>query len=175
MKRLLVPAALALAALGPAHAADIKPGLWEFKSAMSMPGMPDMSAQMARMQEEMKKMPPEARKMMEQQMAAQGVAMGNGGAVRVCITPDDAKRSDIYSGKNDGSCTYSNVTNTAKSVKGKISCTNPKASGDFEAVIDSPTHFTSKMNMQSAEGSMKADTDARWIAADCGAVKPTAR
>ena len=31
------------------------------------------------------------------------------------------------------------------------------------------------MNMQSAEGSMKADTDARWIAADCGAVKPTAR
>ena len=79
MKRLLVPAALALAALGPAHAADIKPGLWEFKSAMSMPGMPDMSAQMARMQEEMKKMPPEARKMMEQQMAAQGVAMGSGG------------------------------------------------------------------------------------------------
>jgi hypothetical protein len=175
MKRLLVPVALVLATLGPVHAADIKPGLWEFKSAMSMPGMPDMSAQMARMQEEMKKMPPEARKMMEQQMAAQGVAMGSGGAIRVCITPEDARRSDIYSGRNDGNCTYSNVSNSAKSVKGKISCTNPKASGDFEAVIDSPTHFTSKMNMQSAEGSMKADTDARWIAADCGAVKPTAR
>lgn len=175
MKRWTLAAALVLAATAPAGAADIKPGLWEFRTSMSMPGQPDMAARMARMQEEMKKMPPEARRMMEQQLAAQGVGMGSGGAVRVCITPDDVKRGEMLAGKSDGHCTYSNVSTSAKAVKGKVICSEPRASGDFEALIDSPTHFTSRMNMQSAEGSMKADTDARWIAADCGAIKPAGR
>jgi hypothetical protein len=173
--RILASLLLALGAVSAAHAADIKPGLWEFKTKMDMPGMPDMAAQMAQMQEQMKNMPPEARKMMEQQMAAHGVGMGNGGAVRICITPEDARRSNVYSGKTDADCTYSNVSNTATRVKGHISCTSPKADGDFEATIDSPTHFTSRMNMRSAEGNMKADTDARWVAADCGKIKPAPR
>lgn len=169
----LAAALTALAA--PAHAAEIKPGLWEFKSKVDMPGMPDMSEQMARMQEEMKNMPPEARRMMEQQMGANGVGMGQGGALRVCITPAQAKGNEIYSGKTQDDCTYSNVSNSATSIKGTVVCTKPKATGQFEAQIQSPTHFTSKMNMQSAEGSMKSETDARWLAADCGSIKPAGR
>ncbi|MDP2868570.1 DUF3617 domain-containing protein [Methyloversatilis sp.] len=173
--RLTAALILSLCAFGSAHAADIKPGLWEFKSKLAMPGMPDMSAQMEMMQQQMKNLPPEARAMMEKQMAAQGVAMGSGGALQVCITPEDAKGANVYTGKTDGDCRYTNVTNSATRVKGTITCTKPKASGDFEAIIDSPTHFTSKVNMQSAEGTMNADTDARWLADDCGKIKPTAR
>lgn len=174
-KRFLVTLTCALGAFGSAQAAELKPGLWEFKSKMDMPGMPDMSAHMAKMQEQMKNLPPETRRMMEQQMAAQGVAMGSGGALHVCITPEDAKRNDVFSGRKEGDCTYTSVVNTATQVKGRIQCTQPKASGDFEANIDAPTHFRSKVNMQSAEGAMKVDTDASWVAADCGKLKPTAR
>ena len=59
--RLTAALTLALCAFGSAHAADIKPGLWEFKSKLAMPGMPDMSAQMEMMQQQMKNLPPEAR------------------------------------------------------------------------------------------------------------------
>jgi hypothetical protein len=90
--------------LATAQAADIKPGLWEFRSKLDMPGMPDMAAQMAEMQAQMKNLPPEARRMMEQQMAAQGVSMGSGGSIRVCITPEDAKGAKVYSGKSEGDC-----------------------------------------------------------------------
>ncbi len=173
--RLTLALTFALCAAGTAHAADIKPGLWEFKSKMDMPGMPDMSAQMAQMQEQMKNLPPETRAMMEKQMAAQGVAMGSGGALQVCITPEDAKGTRVFSGKTEGDCTYTNVVNSGDRIKGTITCTKPKASGTFEALIDSPTHFTSKVNMKSDEGSMKVDTDSRWLAADCGKLKPTAR
>ncbi len=173
--RMLAPLALALCASGAVLAADLKPGLWEFKSKADMPGMPDMSAQMAQMQEQMKNMPPEARRMMEQQMAGHGVAMGNDGAVQVCITPDSARSGNVWAGKSQGDCSYTNTSTTATQVRGTINCTKPKATGDFEAQIDGPTHFTSKVNMKSAEGAMKVDTDARWVAADCGKIKPTAR
>ena len=172
MKTPIFAVLLALAGAGTVQAADIKPGLWEFRSQMNMPGQPDMAAQMARMQEEMKKLPPETRRMMEQQMAARGVAPGDGGAIKVCISPEDAKRTDLYTGRRDGNCRYTDVSQTANSVKGKVVCTDPKASGDFEAQIESPTRFRTKMNMQSAQGSMKSDTDARWLAADCGNLRP---
>lgn len=173
--RMLAPLALALCASGTVLAADLKPGLWEFKSRTDMPGMPDMSAQMAQMQEQMKSMPPEARRMMEQQMAGHGVAMGKDGAVQVCITPDSARNGGVWAGKSQGDCSYTNTSTTATLVRGTINCTKPKATGDFEAQLDGPTHFTSKVNMKSADGAMKVDTDARWVAADCGKIKPTAR
>ncbi len=173
--RVFACAALALCAIATAGAADIKPGLWEFRSRMDSPGMPDLSAQMATMREQMKNMPPEARRAIEQQMAAQGVAFGEGGALEACITPESVKRGDVFSGRQEGDCTYSNVSSTATRVRGTILCSRPKASGEFEALIESPTRFTSKVSMRSAEGALKVDTDARWIAADCGRITPPTR
>ena len=90
------PLAIAVACIGfAAQAQTIQPGLWEFKHDMRMPGRPDMAAQMAQMREQMKSLPPEARKMMEQQMAGHGVGMGADGALRLCIGPEDAKQDPI--------------------------------------------------------------------------------
>jgi hypothetical protein len=94
-----------------AQAADIRPGLWEFRSTrMSAAGMPDMSAQMAEMQKQMKNLPPETQRMLQQQMAARGVQLGKDGAVRSCITPEQARQDNIYTGKTDGGCTLASVT-----------------------------------------------------------------
>ena len=74
-------AGLLLLAAATAQATDIRPGLWEFRSTrMSAAGMPDMSAQMAEMQKQMKNLPPETQRMLQQQMAARGVQLGKDGA-----------------------------------------------------------------------------------------------
>lgn len=154
-----------------AQAQEIEPGLWEFKSKMNMPGGEDLSAQMAEMQKQLDSLPPQARAMMEQQMASMGLALGKEGAIRVCISPEEARSEAIYSGQTDGDCTYSDVVRSDNMIKGKITCTDPKSQGEFESRLNGKRGFTSRMNMTSAEGRMDGETEARWISANCGALK----
>lgn len=154
------------------HAADIRPGLWEFRSThLSVGGLPDMSSQMAQMQQQLKNLPPEMRRMVEQQMVERGVSLNKDGTVRSCITPEQARADNIYSGKMEGNCAMSNVVKSGNTVRGRVNCTDPHASGDFEARLDGAEHFTTRVNMKSARGDMQMETDARWIAAQC-AVAP---
>lgn len=163
---------ISLLALPPqATAQEVDPGLWEFKSKMNMPGMGDMAAQMAEMQRQLDSLPPEARAMLQEQMAAMGMGLGPGGAIRVCITPEDARSEAVLSGQTEGDCTYSDVVSTATTIKGRISCTEPRAQGSFETRLQGRRAFTSKMTMSSAEGQISGETEARWVAADCGALR----
>ncbi len=161
-------ALLCVSAVG--HAADIRPGMWEFRSTrMIVGGMPDMSSQMAQMQQHMKNLPAEMRRTIEQEMAARGVSLGNDGAVRSCITAEQARQDNIYSGKVEGNCTLGDVVKTASTVKGRLTCTQPDASGEFEARIDGPEHFSTRVNMKSPRGDLQMETDARWVSAQCAA------
>ena len=163
-------AALLLLSAGAAQAADIRPGMWEFRSTrMSAAGMPDMSAQMAEMQKQLKNLPPETQRMLQQQMAARGVQLGKDGTVRSCITPEQARQDNIYTGKTDGGCTLASVTRAGNTVRGRLNCTQPPGTADFETTIASPEHFTTRIHMRGAQGDMQADTDARWVATQCAA------
>lgn len=168
--RSLVVALGALCVSAPAQAADIRPGMWEFRSTrMIVGGMPDMSSQMAQMQQHMKNLPADMRRTIEQEMAARGVSLGKDGAVRSCITPEQAKQDNIYSGKVEGNCTLTEVVKTASSVKGRLTCTQPDASGTFAARIDGPEHFSTRVDMKSPRGDLQMETDARWVSAQCAA------
>lgn len=163
--------ALALTSLAiPAHAVDnIRPGLWEFRSThLSMGGLPDMSAQMAQLQQQLKNLPADTRRMIEQQMTQRGVSLGQDGTVRSCITPEQARQDTIFSGKVEGNCTLTDVVKTGNTVTGKLSCTGPDATGKFQARIDSPEHFTTRVTMQSSRGDLDVETAGRWLAAQCG-------
>ena len=169
--------ALALASLPlSAHAVDnIRPGLWEFRSThLSMGGLPDMSAQMGQLQQQLKNLPADTRRMIEQQMTQRGVSLGRDGTVRSCITPEQARHDNIFSGKVEGNCTLSQVVKTANTVSGRLHCTDPNASGDFHARIDSPERFISRVDMKSARGDLEIETDARWVSAQCGAANSAA-
>ena len=103
---------LALASLPlSAHAVqNIRPGLWEFRSThLSLGGLPDMSSQMAQLQQKLKNLPPDTRRMIEQQMAQRGVSLGHDGSARSCITPEQARQDNIFSGKVEGNCTLTDV------------------------------------------------------------------
>ena len=161
------PLAIAVACIGfAAQAQTIQPGLWEFKHDMRMPGRPDVAAQMAQMREQMKNLPPEARKMMEQQMAGHGMGMGADGALRLCIGPEDAKQDPIREGHTEGDCTWT----------GRLTCKEPLSQGDFTTTLHSATHFTTQAALTSKEhGRIDMNTEARRLSADCGTLKPVAK
>ncbi len=158
------------------QAADsIRPGLWEFRSTrLSVAGMPDMSSQMSQLQQQLKHLPADARRMIEQQMTQRGVSLGQDGTVRSCITPEQARHDNVYSGKVEGNCTLNQVVKSGNTVRGRLMCTDPAASGDFHARVESPEHFTSRVDLKSPRGDLEVETDARWVSAQCGPAKAVA-
>jgi len=91
IRPLLATSLLLGCALG-ASAQTMKPGLWEISHKTQF-GSGEMNKEMAAMQEQMAKMPPEQRKMMEDMMAKRGLAMGAGGpgggmSIKMCMTKE---------------------------------------------------------------------------------------
>ena len=162
--------ALALACTAQAaHALDnLRPGLWEFRSTrLSVAGLPDMSAQMGMLQQHMKALPADTRRMLEQQMQQRGVSLGADGSVRSCITPEQARQDNIFAGKVEGNCTLTDVVKAGDTVTGTLRCTGPEATGNFKARIASPEHFTTRVSMRSSRGDLDVETEGRWLAAHC--------
>lgn len=157
----LLPAALLASA---AQAQSVEPGLWEMKSRMQMPGL----------QAQLKDMPPEVRKMMEQQMGI-GLGAGDDGlpAVRLCLTPADVREGPIREGQREGDCTYTQVSRSDKLWKGRLVCANPPSQGEFTVTLHSPQHYTSHAVMQSqgkGGGRTEMEVEARRLSGDCGSL-----
>lgn len=167
-------AALGWGASAQAQMHALQPGLWEFKQQLHTPGQPNANAPMARMQEQLKTMSPEMRKMVEQRMASQGVALGDSGAVRICISPEQAKQDPMHVAKADGRCSYTQVNRSGDTWKGHVVCKQPPSEGDFTTTMDGPEHFTTRAVMTSqAHGKVEMQTDGRRVGGDCGALART--
>lgn len=159
-----------------ASAQTMKPGLWEINNKMQADGK--MGQDMAMAQQQIANMPPEQRKMMEEMMAKQGVAMGSGGpgaiATKVCMTKEMAERNEIPSQKDD--CKQTASPRSGKTMKISFTCTNPPSSGEGQITFVSPEAYTMNMTMNTvAEGKpqrVNMDAAGKWLSTDCGAIKP---
>ena len=173
----LVIAALLAAPCALALAQKMAPGLWETQVEVGS-GNPEMQAQMKRAQEQMAKMPPEQRKMMEDMMAKQGVQMGAAGgkpSIRYCLTKEQAERNQFPT-DNEGRCKQDSLERSGNTVRFKYSCSNPPSSGTGEATFISDKAYTMKMVVEGTSakgqsGQMQLASSAKWVAADCGTVK----
>lgn len=163
-------AAALLLAAGLSHAQETRPGLWEFKTEMKYPGQPDLEAQMAEMREQLANLPPEVREMLEKQMASAGISMGEGGTIRMCITPEEARTEPVYEGYEEDGCVYTEVKSSRNTWRGNVSCSNPPSKGTFETVLHSRDHYTTRSTLKSEEGVVEMRVEARRIGADCGAL-----
>jgi len=161
----------------PASAQKIKPGLWE--NSISMKGAGGQAdAAMARMQEQMARLPPEQRAQVEAMMARQGVGMAAGkpNTVRSCISPEMARRDEFNPG--DSRCKVLNHSRSGNVVRFKVSCQIDGATsdgdGEFTLVSDAETRGRMMMNVvrQGQAMSLQMDTTSRWLGADCGDLKP---
>jgi hypothetical protein len=182
MPRSLLVALAALAAVT-AYAAGIglKPGLWELRTVKQVVDGRDTSAQMAgladKMQQAMASMPPEQRAQMESMLKQHGVGMSNGGNIRICISPEMARRDKPMIDK-EGHCEPATVNHSGNQTTFEFSCTSNgvtstgKGSSTVNADVIS-THVD--MTMREASGKTRAmqnDTEMKFVSADCGDIKP---
>jgi hypothetical protein len=177
--RFAIATALAAAVL-PASAQSLKPGLWEITNKMqSVSGKTENA--MAQMQKQMASMPPEQRRMMEQQMARSGVKMAAGGpaggmSVRICMTREMAERNEVPAQRGD--CKSTAQARTGNTMKMAFACTNPPSSGEGEVTFAGSEAYSSRMTVSTqVDGKpekMTMEGSGKWLGADCGSVKPLA-
>ncbi|MDP1740646.1 DUF3617 domain-containing protein [Polaromonas sp.] len=169
--------ALLLLASPLAMAQNLKPGLWEINNKMQS-GSGQLEKGMAEMQKQMAAMPPEQRKMMQDMMAKQGVALGAGGpgniVAKICMTQDMIDRNELPA--QQGDCKTSTSPRSGNTMKMSFVCTQPPSSGEGTVTYVSPEAYSMKMvmksNVQGKPETMTMDGGGKWIASDCGTVKP---
>ena len=176
LSRVLSAIAL-IASTGFATAQTMKPGLWEISNKMSG-GSGEMEKGMADMQKQLANMPPEQRKMMEDMMAKQGVAMGAGGgggmSAKVCLTKDMVERNEVAT--QQGDCQSTNSSRTGNTMKFSFVCAKPPSSGEGQVTFVSPEAYTMKMAITSTvkgkPEKMNMDATGKFLSAECGSIKP---
>lgn len=179
--RPLLLACATLMAAGAASAQNIKPGLWEITNQMQGTPGSKTDAAMAQMQKQMAAMTPEQRKMLEDMMAKKGVqigaAPGGGMAVKVCVSPEMAARNDVAP-RQSGSCTHTAGARTGSTQKFSYVCTQPPSRGEGEVTYTSPEAYSMTMKTVSTikgkEETMDMKANGKWLASDCGNIKPPA-
>lgn len=148
-------------------AGQMKPGLWEMSmKSDAFKAMPKMSPQQM---EQMRKM---------------GVEMPqiqNGAMIsKVCITKEMAAREQPPVGRNESGCQSKNFQRSGNAYSGDIVCDGAamKGTGKVKGTFTGDTGFTSAYDFKgTAHGqpvNQRSETSGKWLAADCGSVKPVA-
>lgn len=172
MKHLIHVFALALlVAAVPASALDMRPGLWEISSddiqvdGTEMPGM-------AEMVEQMKALPPEQRKMMEDMLAAQGIELGGAG-VRMCLSAEQVKSRELPFQDEPG-CRQEVTEQTDSLWQFSFECPDAKGTGETRLISDREVVSVIESQYQTGtqQGSSRMQSRGKWLSDDCGTLKP---
>lgn len=148
-----------------AQAQTIEPGLWEIQHDMHIPDQPNLIGQMQQLQQQMQHLPAEALKFLEQQT---GLSVMPDGAIRICISPEEARAALIQEGQQEGDCTFTKVEHQGNIWRGQMVCTQPPSRGDFTTTVHSNTHYSTVATLTSEEhGRIDVNTQARRISSEC--------
>lgn len=175
MKKTILVLGLSLLAV-PAFAGDMKAGLWEMKTMKQVVDGQDMRAQMQQMQQQMASLPPEQRKQMEAMMGRQGMSMGAGGATRMCISEEMARR-DTPVVDPDGRCQPTKMSRSGSTVRYEIDCTmgGQRMVGKGESTASGNT-IHSRMDATTTDASgrhtMQTESQMTYLGADCRGLAP---
>ncbi len=150
---------------------NIEPGLWEHRIQMtSQSGQMEEAMRQARQQ--LDALPPAQRQMMEQMMAAQGVAFGNDEtSFRLCITAADIAGNKLHLA--DENCTQEIVERSGDKIHVRFACAgDPPSRGEGNITIVNPKEYTGSAvihtEMDGKPEEFNVNQKARWISADCG-------
>ena len=154
-----------------AQAQMLQPGLWELSSSnMQVDGqqLPELQVMLGQLQN---MLTPEQKAQLE----SQGLTMAGKG-VRVCLTPEQVKSDNIPLTDPKSGCNQQITERSGNQWKFRFSC--PKAQGAGVATFASDreftTHVTGTFNATGLKQTGSLDSQAVWLGADCGTVKPRA-
>jgi hypothetical protein len=165
--------ALALALAGPAAAADlaVRPGLWEVTTGDALSAL---VAQLPHaLADKLAHLSPQRQAAVQRRLAALGIS---GGAARICVTRAMLHRA-LTPMTRDG-CTATPSTTSPTEMSATLACTgNHRAQGSAHLQATSPTSVTgvAEGKLSLPDGTtlpLRRSFQARWIAADCGGVRP---
>ena len=182
MKAVLIGlcAALAVAAAQAQGPSGLKAGLWESRTLkMTVDGkdmLPQVKAAREQMQKSLANLPPEQRKKVEAMMAAQG---GDPTVQRMCVSAEMAKRDQpILPRPSHAECAEPKLDRKGNRTGFEFSCKQGESTvtGKGETVMGGD-QISTKVETVSADKSgakrvMVAETQMKFIGADCGGLKP---
>ena len=165
-----------LASARAANAQTLKPGLWEVSSKMPGGGGNQIDA----LQDELAKMPPEQRKMMQDMLAKKGATLGAAGpgsiSRKICLTQEMIARNQLS--RTEGDCTTTTSPRVGNTMKMAFACSKSPSSGEGQITYVSSEAYAIKMTISSAIKGKGEKTDmeqsGKWMGADCGSVQPIA-
>jgi hypothetical protein len=151
---------------------NMKPGLWEITMTGSSTGAPPIPA------DTLARMSPEQRAKFE---AAMQAAMARSNAPHIfksCVTEKELERGPDFSDPNQKNCKQTVVTRTSSIMEVRVECTGAeKMSGRlrYEAVSREAVRGNTEMVISDGTKTMtsKHSIQGKWLAADCGSVKPS--
>lgn len=178
---------------------DMQAGLWENKITFDgsvADGIPvvqpdQMKLAMDEMKKQLANMPPEQRKQMEAMMAQSGMKVTDDGVsfnndqvtisptgtnAKLCVTQEQINRGDLPDDVNGCESVLKQVS--ATQFRSTHICSGEySGTGESEVTFHSPKHYTGKGEMtQVMNGEkrvVKFDMEGKWLATDCGDIKPT--
>ena len=177
IRRLVAPSVLAVCAgvaLGAAPPVPpLKLGLWEARTtARDADGKDILPPEQAAMA----KMPPEARARMAEMMKARGMPMPDAtGAIKMCLTKELLDTGRFQQMAADAGCTTTYSTQTATAWKWHSSCPALHVESDGEAAFTDTSIRNTITSTVTSNGQARTTTrisTSKWLAADCGDVKP---
>jgi hypothetical protein len=144
---------------------DVKPGLWEVTTTTAMSGMPPM---------DYSGMTPEQKSRIEAAMNARQ-AMGASAHVRKsCVTREKLAR-EPFQEKDNESCTHTVISSTRTMWQAKLSCTEPKSTGEFKIEAPSRERIKGSMQINASDDqhamAVQVSIAGKWLGSACGNVK----
>lgn len=180
MKKLMLAVMLPLLAAPVFADSGMKAGLWEIKTLKQVMDGQDMKAQMAaaqaQMQQQLASMPPEQRKQMEAMLGRQGMSMGSGGAARICVSEEMARR-DTPVVDPEGRCQPTKVSRSGNTMRYEVDCNvdGRRSQGKGESTI-SGNSIHSRMDMTTTDArgrhTMQTESQMTWLGRDCQGLAP---
>lgn len=149
---------------------NVKPGLWESTTIMTVAGGMPVPAEV------LDRLTPEQRARMEARMKAGSNGHTNTDTHKSCVTKEDLENQRLHFGDRT-ECTQTILSSTSTSAKAKISCDvqGMTGSGTYEVEALDPEHVqgTSHATMTGNGQTMNVDGKftSKWLGSSCEGVK----
>lgn len=153
----------------------LQPGLWEYHFEINSQSG-EIEAAMEQAKQALESLPPEQRKMIEEQMAASGVGLDlKSYTAKACITEEQASRDEFP--QPSGDCSQTVVEQSDDVMKIEFRCEgDPPTTGEGEIRMISNKEYRGKVTVNTTVNNqperLEANQSGTWISEDCGSVQP---